>query len=151
MSVRTSGSSWLSAVAQARTEAASRSLEARVPLLDHKLLEFAARVPASLKLRGGTSKYLLRRALERRVPRALFTGPKHGFTAPIARWLRGPLKPMARELLFDGRLADRGFHLLECLDRNIHPQILSTMATLAHIPCRSPWFAGKSRATQHGR
>jgi asparagine synthase (glutamine-hydrolysing) len=84
------------------------SLEARVPLLDHKLLEFAARVPASLKLRGGTSKYLLRRALERRVPRALFNGPKHGFTAPIARWLRGPLKPMARELLFDGQLADRG-------------------------------------------
>ena len=84
------------------------SLEARVPLLDHKLLEFAARVPTSLKLRGGTSKYLLRRALERRVPRELFTGPKHGFTAPIARWLRGPLKPLATELLFDGQLADRG-------------------------------------------
>ena len=61
------------------------SLEARVPLLDHKLLEFAARVPSSLKLRRGVSKYLLRQALDRRVPRSILDGPKHGFTAPIGR------------------------------------------------------------------
>ena len=84
------------------------SLEARVPLLDHKLLEFAARVPSSLKLRRGVSKYLLRRVLERRVPRAILDGPKHGFTAPVAGWLRGSLKGLATELLFDGRLKDRG-------------------------------------------
>ena len=84
------------------------SLEARVPLLDHKLIEFAARVPSSLKLRRGRSKHLLRQVLERRVPRSIFDGPKHGFTAPIAEWLRGPLKGMATELLLDGRLKDRG-------------------------------------------
>jgi asparagine synthase (glutamine-hydrolysing) len=84
------------------------SLEARVPLLDHKLIEFAARVPFSLKLRRGTSKYLLRRALDRHVPRTLLDGPKHGFTAPIAEWLRGPLRNLASDLLFDGRLRQRG-------------------------------------------
>jgi asparagine synthase (glutamine-hydrolysing) len=87
------------------------SLEARVPLLDHKLLEFAARVPSSLKLRGRVSKYLLRRVLDRRVPRSILDGPKHGFTAPIGEWLRGPLKEMAAELLLSGRSKDRGiFH-----------------------------------------
>ena len=84
------------------------SLEARVPLLDHKLLEFAARVPSSLKLRRGVSKYLLRQVLDRSVPRALLDGPKHGFTAPIGEWLRGPLKRMAGDLLLDGRLKERG-------------------------------------------
>jgi asparagine synthase (glutamine-hydrolysing) len=87
------------------------SLEARVPLLDHKLIEFAARVPSSLKLRRGRTKHLLRQVLERSVPRSILDGPKHGFTAPIADWLRGPLKGMATELLLDGRLKDRGlFH-----------------------------------------
>ena len=84
------------------------SLEAREPLLDHKLLEFAARVPASLKLKDGQSKYLLRRVLEKRVPRAITERKKSGFAAPIAEWLRGPLAPMANELLLDGRLRDRG-------------------------------------------
>jgi asparagine synthase (glutamine-hydrolysing) len=84
------------------------SLEARVPLLDHKLVEFAARVPSSLKLRRGTSKYLLRQVLERRVPARLLKGPKHGFTAPIGEWLRGPLKSLGSGLLLDGRLRERG-------------------------------------------
>ena len=84
------------------------SLEAREPLLDHKLLEFAARVPASLKLKNGQSKYLLRRVLDKRVPRAIIERKKRGFDAPIADWLRGPLAPMANELLLDGRLHDRG-------------------------------------------
>jgi asparagine synthase (glutamine-hydrolysing) len=84
------------------------SLEARVPLLDHKLVEFAARVPSSLKLRGGVGKHLLRQVLHRHVPPSVLAGPKHGFTVPIAQWLRGPLEPLASALLFDGRLADRG-------------------------------------------
>ena len=84
------------------------SLEAREPLLDHKLLEFAARVPIALKLKDGRSKYLLRRLLERRVPRSITTRGKRGFAAPIGEWLRGPLAPMATELLMDGRLRDRG-------------------------------------------
>ncbi len=84
------------------------SLEAREPLLDHRLLEFAARVPASLKLRGGRGKYLLRKVLARRVPREVLERGKHGFDAPIGEWLRGPLAPMAADLLGDGRLRDRG-------------------------------------------
>jgi asparagine synthase (glutamine-hydrolysing) len=100
------------------------SLEARVPLLDHKLIEFAARVPSSLKLHRGTSKYLLRRALEQRVPRAILEGRKHGFTAPIAQWLRGPLKAMATELLLDGRLEERGIFRSAAVSRlwNEHQQ-----------------------------
>jgi asparagine synthase (glutamine-hydrolysing) len=84
------------------------SLEAREPLLDHKLLEFAARVPASLKLKDGQSKYLLRRVLEKRVPRSILERKKAGFCAPIGEWLRGPLAPMTDELLLDGRLRQRG-------------------------------------------
>jgi asparagine synthase (glutamine-hydrolysing) len=84
------------------------SLEAREPLLDHKLLEFAARVPPSLKLKDGRSKYLLRRLLERRVPRSISERGKSGFAAPIGEWLRGPLSGMASELLLDGRLKARG-------------------------------------------
>jgi asparagine synthase (glutamine-hydrolysing) len=84
------------------------SLEAREPLLDHKLLEFAARVPASLKLRHGRSKYLLRRILDAKVPRSITERGKRGFAAPIGEWLRGPLAPMAGDLLLDGRLEGRG-------------------------------------------
>ena len=84
------------------------SLEAREPLLDHKLLEFAARVPVSLKLKNGRTKYLLRRILDRRVPRSITDRTKRGFAAPIGRWLRGPLASMTAELLLDGRLRDRG-------------------------------------------
>jgi asparagine synthase (glutamine-hydrolysing) len=84
------------------------SLEAREPLLDHKLLEFAARVPMALKLKDGRSKYLLRRILERRVPKSIVERGKSGFAAPIGDWLRGPLAGMTQELLLDGRLRDRG-------------------------------------------
>ena len=84
------------------------SLEAREPLLDHKLLEFAARVPSSLKLKDGQSKYLLRRVLDKRVPRSIVERKKGGFAAPIGEWLRGPLAPMAESLLLDARFRDRG-------------------------------------------
>jgi asparagine synthase (glutamine-hydrolysing) len=84
------------------------SLEAREPLLDHKLLEFAASVPISLKLRDGRSKYLLRKALTRRVPPEIVERRKHGFEAPIGEWLQGPLASLADSLLGDGRLRDRG-------------------------------------------
>jgi asparagine synthase (glutamine-hydrolysing) len=84
------------------------SLETRVPLLDHKLLEFAATVPTSLKLKNGQSKYLLRRLLEKRVPKSIIDRPKHGFEAPVGEWLRGPLAPMVDGLLLDGRFKARG-------------------------------------------
>jgi asparagine synthase (glutamine-hydrolysing) len=84
------------------------SLEAREPLLDHPLLERAAKVPSSLKLKNGQTKYLLRRLLERRVPRAILERKKQGFAAPIGEWLRGPLSTMTGDLLTDGRLRARG-------------------------------------------
>jgi asparagine synthase (glutamine-hydrolysing) len=84
------------------------SLEARDPLLDHKLLEFAARVPMALKLKNGRGKYLLRKVLQRRIPSEILERGKHGFEAPIGEWLRGPLAPMTDALLGDGRLRDRG-------------------------------------------
>jgi asparagine synthase (glutamine-hydrolysing) len=84
------------------------SLEAREPLLDHRLLEFAARVPVALKLKDGQGKYLLRRILDRKVPRSIVERGKRGFEAPIGEWLRGPLAGLTHELLTDGRLRDRG-------------------------------------------
>ena len=96
------------------------SLEAREPLLDHRLLEFAARVPTSLKLRDGRSKHLLRRLLERRVPRSITERGKSGFAAPIGAWLRGPLAAMAGDLLTDGRLRDRGIFNQSAVDRLWH-------------------------------
>lgn len=84
------------------------SLEARDPLLDHRLLEFSATIPSALKLKKGRSKYLLRRLLERYVPSSIVNRPKQGFAAPIGNWLRGPLSRMVTDLLQDGRLRDRG-------------------------------------------
>jgi asparagine synthase (glutamine-hydrolysing) len=84
------------------------SLETREPLLDHRLLEFAATVPSSLKLRGKTRKYLLRRVLRPRVPASILERGKQGFEPPTGEWLRGPLAEMTHELLLDGRLRDRG-------------------------------------------
>jgi asparagine synthase (glutamine-hydrolysing) len=84
------------------------SLETREPLLDHRLLEFAATVPSSLKLRGDTRKYLLRRVLHDRVPRSIVERGKQGFEPPTGEWLAGPLAEMTDALLFDGRLRDRG-------------------------------------------
>jgi asparagine synthase (glutamine-hydrolysing) len=85
------------------------SLEARVPFLDHRVYELAWRLPSSLKLRGTTGKWILRRLLHRYVPPGLVERPKMGFAIPIAEWLRGPLRPWAEELLAERRLGNEGF------------------------------------------
>lgn len=83
-------------------------LEAREPLLDHRLIEFAWRLPARFKVRGTTGKWLLRRWVDRHVPRALLTASKMGFGVPIGVWLRGPLRAWAEELLDEKRLQREG-------------------------------------------
>lgn len=85
------------------------SLETRVPLLDHRVIEFAWRLPLSMKVRGGIGKHLLREVLYRHVPRALVDRPKMGFGIPLDAWLRGPLRAWAEELLDESRLRLQGF------------------------------------------
>jgi asparagine synthase (glutamine-hydrolysing) len=89
------------------------SVEARVPLLDHRVVEMALRLPPALKVRGERGKYALRQVLYRRVPPALFERPKMGFHLPLATWLRGPLRPWAEDLLQVNRLRHEGIFRLE--------------------------------------
>jgi asparagine synthase (glutamine-hydrolysing) len=84
------------------------ALEARVPLLDHRVVEFSWRLPANAKLRNHTTKWILRQVLYRHVPRALVERPKAGFEIPLGAWLRGPLRDWAEGLLAESRLRDAG-------------------------------------------
>jgi asparagine synthase (glutamine-hydrolysing) len=93
------------------------SLEVRAPLLDHKIVEFAASLPPQLKFRGSVSKYLLKRHVAERLPAADVHRPKQGFELPLATWLRGDLREMARDLLFSTRAAGRGYVRPEAVRR----------------------------------
>jgi asparagine synthase (glutamine-hydrolysing) len=87
----------------------SVALEVRVPLLNHRVVELAWRLPLSMKLRRGTSKWALRQLLHRHVPEALIDRPKQGFSVPLAAWLRGPLARWADDLLSPAAIAGSGW------------------------------------------
>jgi asparagine synthase (glutamine-hydrolysing) len=105
------------------------SLEGRIPLLDHRVMEFAWRLPLELKIRGGVGKWLLRRLVQRYVPPELAARPKMGFGVPISAWLRGPLRTWAEALLDEQRLRREGI---------FDPRPIRTKWT-EHVSGRTRW------------
>ncbi|WP_374339023.1 XrtA/PEP-CTERM system amidotransferase [Methyloversatilis sp.] len=87
----------------------AHSLEVREPLMDHPLVEWLATLPASLKVNGQEGKYLLKKSLEPHLPHDIMYRPKMGFSVPLARWFRGPLKQRVRDAVLGARLADTGW------------------------------------------
>jgi len=87
----------------------ANSLEVRVPILDHRVLEFAWRLPGKYKLRNGESKWLLRQILYKYVPKELVERPKMGFGVPIDDWLKGPLRDWAESLIDESKMREQGY------------------------------------------
>lgn len=85
------------------------SLEAREPLLDHRLVEFAAKLPDAMRVRGTTGKYLLKKCMERYLPQDVLYRPKQGFVTPIASWMRGPLAKEVRSIARNSNLVQSGW------------------------------------------
>ncbi len=86
----------------------AHSLEVREPLMDHQLVEWLATLPSSMKMRGQESKFLLKKAMEPHLPQDIMYRQKMGFSVPLDRWLRGPLRHRVRAALLEGRIAESG-------------------------------------------
>lgn len=109
--------------------AMATSIEGRVPLLDHRVVELAWRMPLDLKIRNGQGKWLLREVLYRHVPKELIERPKQGFGVPLGAWLRGPLRDWAESLLREARLRQEGY---------FHPEPIRHMWQ-EHLGGRGNW------------
>jgi len=103
----------------------ANSLELRVPLLDHKVLEFAASLPQNFKIRGFTTKYIAKKALSGCVPREILNRKKAGFPVPYEKWLRLDLKDWVRDLLLDSRTTARGYFQKAAVERMLSDDIRS--------------------------
>jgi asparagine synthase (glutamine-hydrolysing) len=95
------------------------SLEAREPLLDHRLVEFAATLPVSMRIRGGEGKWLMKKAMEGHLPKDILYRPKMGFVTPISAWFRGPLKEETLSLVDKSRLIESGWLRQDALNRAV--------------------------------
>jgi asparagine synthase (glutamine-hydrolysing) len=124
----------------------ANSVEIRCPFLDHPLIEFAASLPPSLKIRGLKKKYLLKRAVADLLPEEILDRPKQGFAVPIDQWFRHDLREMAHDILLDPHSLGRGYFRAEAvrglLDEHVrgvrhwHPQLWSLlMLELWHRAC----------------
>ena len=99
------------------------ALETRVPFLDHRVAELAARIPLALKIRGGRGKQVLRRLLDTLVPRDLIERPKAGFAIPVGAWIKGPLRHWAEELLEPGAMRADGWLDPDVVQRRWHDHL----------------------------
>jgi asparagine synthase (glutamine-hydrolysing) len=124
------------------------SLEVRAPLLDHRLVEFSWRLPRAFKVQGNVSKWILRQVLYRRVPKQLLERPKMGFTVPIDRWLRGPLRSWAEDLLSPDELRKGGLldppavmHAWKDLQENRRQAGAALWAVIMFQAWRARWVA----------
>jgi asparagine synthase (glutamine-hydrolysing) len=95
----------------------ANSVELRVPLLDHRLLEFAASLPSSFKLRGFSTKYILKKTMYQRIPQAILNRKKTGFPVPYEAWLRNDLKDFVWDVLTDRVTINRGFFSKDAIER----------------------------------
>jgi len=114
------------------------SLEAREPLLDHRLFEFAARIPEHMLVREGRGKWILRQVLYRSVPRELVDGPKRGFALPVSGWIVGPLRDWAESLISEDRLRREGFFKPEAV-RSAWQNLCKPGTTDVQIPIHGMW------------
>ena len=99
------------------------SIESRVPFLDHPLVEWVAQLPASMRLRGTTTKWILRAAMKDRLPEAILSRPKMGFPVPVGEWLRGPWRHLLSEFVASPRARDRQLFQPHALDQVIAEHI----------------------------
>jgi asparagine synthase (glutamine-hydrolysing) len=109
------------------------TLEVRVPLVNHELVELAARMPPKLKLRGLRRKYILKRAAESLLPRDVVWRRKAGFGAPIRAWLRGPLRPLVEEMLSDETVRRRGLFRAEEVRRVVKENLSGREDYALHV------------------
>jgi asparagine synthase (glutamine-hydrolysing) len=109
------------------------ALEVRSPFLDHKVVEFAARLPMALKLRRLTQKYILKRAMGGVLPATVLRRPKMGFGVPIDHWFRHELRPMAYDLLLDARARGRGYFRAEVVRRYLDEHVAGRTAHHARL------------------
>lgn len=132
--------------------AMATSLETRVPYLDHRVVEFAWRIPFEMKIRNGQTKWILRQLLARHVPSELTERPKMGFGVPIDSWLRGPLRGWAEALLDERRLRDEGYFRPEPIRRTWEAHLsgrVNEQYRLWSVLMFQSWLEaqGQSRAT----